>query len=166
MRTRPHVTLRPTVEDDLDVIYAQQSDREAQWMAAFIMPELRDETSFRRVWKTLLHQPGIVAKIILADDEIAGVFMQYEEGERTEVSYWIGKSYWGQGIATECLTNYVTKHNLSRPLYARVAADNVASLRVLQKCGFSILSSGIGHALARNGMMKEHLLILPPACHP
>jgi RimJ/RimL family protein N-acetyltransferase len=42
------------------------------------------------------------------------------------VGYWIGKEHWGKGVATEC------------PLHAHVAKHNVGSIRVLEKCGFSL----------------------------
>src|SRR5215218_9325330 len=60
------------------------------------------------------------------DDWVLG-----EPGER-EVTYWIGRSYWGKGIATDALTAFLAVER-SRPLHARVASDNVASRRVLEK---------------------------------
>jgi RimJ/RimL family protein N-acetyltransferase len=48
------------------------------------------------------------------------------------VTYWIGRSYWGKGIATDALTAFLAVDR-SRPLQARVASDNVASRRVLEK---------------------------------
>lgn len=59
-------------------------------------------------------------------------------------SYWIGKQYWGKGIATEALLNFLPKLKV-RPLYARAAKENPASIRVLEKCGFkdSMKTKGI-----------------------
>src|SRR2546427_11850637 len=61
------------------------------------------------------------------------------EGERL-VGYWLGKEYWGRGIATRALSIFLDQVKM-RPLYARVAKHNGASIRVLEKCGFKI----IGH---------------------
>jgi RimJ/RimL family protein N-acetyltransferase len=48
----------------------------------------------------------------------------------------------------------------TRPIYARVACDNVASLRVLQKCGFQIIDQDRGFAEARGCEIDEHVLRL------
>ena len=53
------------------------------------------------------------------------------------MGYWIGKEYWGRGIASIALAEFLLLQN-SRPLYAHVAKHNKASLRVLEKCGFTI----------------------------
>jgi RimJ/RimL family protein N-acetyltransferase len=45
-------------------------------------------------------------------------------GER-EVGYWLGKGYWGKGIATQALKEFL-KHIGTRPLYAHVAKHNIA----------------------------------------
>ena len=58
-------------------------------------------------------------------------------GQR-EVGYWIGKEYWGQGIATRALSEFLEQVPL-RPLRAVVAKHNRGSLRVLEKCGFRIV---------------------------
>ena len=59
------------------------------------------------------------------------------EGER-EVGYWLGKEFWGKGIATQALAEYVNIVQ-TRPLMAHVARHNVGSRRVLEKCGFKAI---------------------------
>jgi RimJ/RimL family protein N-acetyltransferase len=81
-------------------------------------------------------------------------------GER-EVSYWIGKEYWGRGIATKALTLFLEELKV-RPLYARAAKDNVASLRVLAKCGFKVVGEDRGYANARGAEIEEYVLKLEP----
>jgi RimJ/RimL family protein N-acetyltransferase len=68
---------------------------------------------------------------------------------KPEVSYWIGKPYWGKGVATKALSAFLTLIKV-RPLYARAAKDHSASLRVLEKCGFTRIGEGKGFANARN----------------
>ncbi len=51
------------------------------------------------------------------------------------VGYWIGKEYWGRGIASEALRLYLVEE-LQRPLLATVAEHNTGSIRVLEKAGF------------------------------
>jgi len=52
------------------------------------------------------------------------------------VGYWIGRKFWGRGLATEALAEVVGIVD-ARPLYAEVVNTNVASIRVLEKCGFT-----------------------------
>jgi hypothetical protein len=48
----------------------------------------------------------------------------------------------------------------SRPLYARAAKDNTASIRVLQKCGFKIISEDKGFSISRSEVVEEYILKL------
>jgi RimJ/RimL family protein N-acetyltransferase len=74
-----------------------------------------------------------------------------------EVGYWIGEGCWGQGIATEALRLFAeyafAKLRLLR-LFALPFADNRASIRVLEKAGFSLEgilhSSCVKYGTARN----------------
>ena len=79
--------------------------------------------------------------------------------DEPEVSYWLGKEFWGKGIATWALGEFL-EFDRSRPMYARVAKDNLASLRVLQKCGFVIQGEDKGFANAREQEVEEFILIL------
>ncbi len=76
-----------------------------------------------------------------------------------ELTYWIGRSYWGKGIATSALNAFLTVDR-SRPLHARVASDNVASRRVLEKCGFRVVATERGFAEARSAEIEEVVLRL------
>jgi RimJ/RimL family protein N-acetyltransferase len=82
------------------------------------------------------------------------------EGHR-EVTYWIGREDWGRGIATRALQEFLLLE-ATRPLYARPASDNAASIRVLTKCGFLIVivSGGRGFAYGRNEGTDEVVLRL------
>jgi RimJ/RimL family protein N-acetyltransferase len=78
---------------------------------------------------------------------------------KPEVTYWIGKEYWGRGLATQALTHFLSLVTI-RPLYAAAAKDNIGSLRVLQKCGFTIVGYGKGFANARGAEIEEVMLKL------
>ena len=82
--------------------------------------------------------------------------------EGREVGYWIGQEFWGKGIATQALRLFLEKVAL-RPMYARAAKDNLASIRVLQKCGFTICGESKGYANARGCEIEEVLFILGEA---
>ena len=80
---------------------------------------------------------------------------------RSQVCYWLGREFWGKGIASRALRVFLREVQV-RPLYARVAKDNVASLRVLQKCGFEIRGEARGFAHARGEEVEELVLELKP----
>ena len=104
-------------------------------MAAF---PSRDRDAFRAHWHKILADDSVTAATIVFDGFVAGDIVSWDnEGER-EVNYWIGRSFWGQGIATAALSQFL-EHLDRRPLRAHVAKHNLGSLRVLGKCGFTIV---------------------------
>jgi RimJ/RimL family protein N-acetyltransferase len=56
------------------------------------------------------------------------------------VGYWIGREFWGRGLATQALAELAGLVD-ARPLHAHVVKHNVASIRVLEKCGFAAVES-------------------------
>jgi len=90
---------------------------------------------------------------------VAGYLASFERFDQPEVCYWLGREYWGQGVATTALTQYL-KDLPVRPLYARAAIDNTASLRVLAKCGFVIVGHDRDFAHARGQEVEEVILQL------
>jgi RimJ/RimL family protein N-acetyltransferase len=81
----------------------------------------------------------VLTRVIVVDDEVVGTIGSWGEPGEREVTYWIGRSYWGKGIATDALNAFLAVDR-SRPLQ-RVASDNVASRRVLEKCGFRVIAT-------------------------
>jgi RimJ/RimL family protein N-acetyltransferase len=64
--------------------------------------------------------------------------LSFERDGRREVGYWLGRDHWGRGVATAALVAFLGQER-TRPLYAGVLPANGGSLRVLEKCGFSVL---------------------------
>jgi RimJ/RimL family protein N-acetyltransferase len=128
----PQVTLRPVVDADLDALYRFQLDPEASAMADF---PSREWPAFAQHWQRVMADPDCVALAIEADGELVGnIGCWTQEGHR-EVGYWIDRAYWGRGIATAALRELRAELS-ERPLYAYVAAHNIASVRVLENCAF------------------------------
>ena len=101
----------------------------------------------------------IIIKTIMYEGEVAGSILSHNLFGEPEVSYWIGKEFWGKGIATESLRQFI-KINLTRPLYARIIHDNIASRIVLEKCGFAESAHDRGFANARGEEVDEVIFIL------
>ena len=76
-----------------------------------------------------------------------------------EVTYWIGKTYWGKGVATKALSLFLAEQK-TRPIFARAAHDNSGSIRVLEKCGFVIVGHDSAYANARGQDVDEVIMEL------
>ncbi len=153
------VRLRDILESDLPIFFVQQVDDAANHMAAFTSADPGDEAAFRAHWAKILPDDTITKKTITAGSAVAGHIASFDRDGTREVTYWIGKEYWGKGIATKALAQFLLQEP-SRPLHARVAKDNLASLRVLQKCGFSVVGEDSGFAHARGAETEEFILAL------
>ena len=128
------VVLRAVTGDDLPVFFEHQRDPEANQMAAFAA---RDRDAFMAHWTRILGDRSGERRAVVADGQVAGNIVSWEHDGRVEIGYWIGRDFWGKGIATRALSAFL-REVTTRPLYAYVAAHNVASIRVLQKCGFRV----------------------------
>jgi RimJ/RimL family protein N-acetyltransferase len=156
------VTLREVIETDLDVFFENQRDPQANRMAAFTAKDPSDREAFDRQWARILADDEVIIRTILYNGQVAGSVLSYIQSDEREVSYWLGREYWGKGIATQSLAQYLDQVK-ARPLYARVAKDNLASLRVLEKCGFKITGEDRGFANARGEEVEEYFLTLAEA---
>lgn len=111
-------------------------------------------------WKNkIMADDSVLVKTILFNGSAAGNIVCFEQLGEREVGYWLGKEYWGKGIATQALAEFL-KYVDTRPLYAHVAKQNIASRRVLEKCGFTVSGedSFFSQALGKN--VEEYILIL------
>jgi len=156
------VILREVEEGDLPIFFEQQLDPEANHMAAFTVKDPTDQQAFLARWNRILVNETVIVKTVLFEGAVAGSVLIFEQFGEIEVSYWIGKEYWGKGIATQALFQFLETVKL-RPLYARAVKDNFASLRVLEKCGFKKIGEDKGYANARGKEVDEFILRLSEA---
>jgi RimJ/RimL family protein N-acetyltransferase len=126
------VTIRPVREDDLPILFEHQRDPEANAMAAF---PPRDRDAFIAHWTKILSDRSCIARTVELDGVVAGNVGSFEFEGRREVGYWIGRTFWGRGVATRALAAFL-REDTRRPLFAGVAPHNAGSIRVLEKCGF------------------------------
>ncbi|GGT04005.1 GNAT family N-acetyltransferase [Streptomyces chromofuscus] len=154
------VTLREVRDADLPVFFLQMNDPEGIRMAAFTVKDPSDGAHFQAHWARVRQDPAVVVRTVVDDDgEVvghAGVFGP--PGER-QVTYWIGRQYWGRGVATAALREMLGVAP-ERPLYARAAADNVGSIRVLKKCGFVVTGNERDFANGRGEEVDEVIFTL------
>jgi RimJ/RimL family protein N-acetyltransferase len=153
------IVLRDVTEGDLTIFFEQQLDPDANRMAAFTAKDPADGDAFTVHWTKILGDDAITIKTMLFEGRVAGHVLSFERFGKPEVSYRLGKRYWGKGIATQALSEFLG-HVPLRPLYARAANDNIASIRVLEKCGFTITGEDKGFSNARGVGVEESILIL------
>jgi RimJ/RimL family protein N-acetyltransferase len=149
--------LRELRDDDVAVLFEQWADPVAAHMAAFTGPDHMDRGAFERRLSRLRADETVIANVIVVDGEVAGTIGSWGDPGEREVTYWIGRSFWGKGIATAALRALLAVEQ-ARPLRARVASDNVASRRVLEKCGFRVVGRERGFAEARSREIEELVL--------
>ena len=128
----PAVRLRRVEDDDLDAFFDHQADPQAVEMAAF---PARDKDQFAAHWAKVRDDDSLVVRTIVADGVVAGNIGSWPENQQQLLGYWVGREWWGRGVATQALALFVDEVSI-RLLYAHVAVHNVGSIRVLDKCGF------------------------------
>ena len=101
------VLLRDVIASDLPIFFEQQRDPAATQVAAF---PARDREAFTAHWAKILANESNILKTIVFDGQVAGNIVSWEqpdEGSEREVGYWLGREFWGKGIATRALAAFV-----------------------------------------------------------
>jgi uncharacterized protein (TIGR00369 family) len=127
-----NLRLRPVHEADLAVLHAQQADAEAQRVAGLAG---RERDAYFVHMGQVLADPANVLRVVEVDGAVAGLVLAFPREGLHELGYWLGRAYWGRGILTRALAEFVPTVGC-RPLHAHTAQHNAASLRALQRLGF------------------------------
>ena len=154
-----NVSLRPLEDSDLDVIYEQVTDPESIRMAAFTPEDQTDRVAFLNRTSRLRSDTSVSHRVIDVDGVVAGTIGSFRIDGQLEVTYWVDRTQWGKGIASAAL-QIVLSETAARPVYARAASDNVASLRVLEKAGFRRVGVNRDFAPGRGEEIEETILRL------
>jgi [ribosomal protein S5]-alanine N-acetyltransferase len=150
------ITLTETEKDDLNAFFQFQLDKEANYLAAFTSKDPNDKAAYIEKYTKHLIDPAINSRTIRVNDIIAGSIAKFVIKNDAEITYWIDRNFWGQGIATRALKAFL-KIEQTRPIYARVAFDNYGSQKVLEKCGFIKIGKDTGFANARQTEIEEYI---------
>lgn len=92
--------------------------------------------------------PFVYAFIRNTDNKYLGHVQLINIKEGWEIGYHIAKPYTGKGYATDALSLFLSyvKHNTNiNEVYGVVLKENIASRRVLEKCGFKVIYEGNAH---------------------
>ncbi len=156
----PRLVLRAPHEEDIDALAHLANNANIATMVAR-MPHpytAKDAADFVRRTKD-----GVIGKCVYAiTNADNGKFLgccalePQEDPATLEIGYWLGEPYWNQGIATEAAHALIDMAFRTRDIDqidARCRVTNIASRRVIQKCGFQFQGSGMVGSLALGGMV-------------
>jgi RimJ/RimL family protein N-acetyltransferase len=141
----PMINLRELLPSDLDRLVRLANDENVSRYLIYTFPHPYTPADAEWWIGTGSKQNGAITRVIEYRGEFAGlVGITPQAGWRNhlaEIGYWLGKEYWGRGIATSALkqmTDYGFGSLQLQKLYAPVLAPNVASMRVVTKCGYEL----------------------------
>lgn len=152
----PGVSLREVQNTDLPILYAHQLDTDAIRMADF---PARAHDEFMAHWAKIMGDKTNLLRTIVVDGMVVGHLGSWQQAGVAHLGYWLGKEYWGHGIATSAASQFL-REMTQRPVYAHVAKRNLGSIRVLEKCGFGMV--GEERFPSVTGEIAEGLIMMLP----
>ncbi len=150
------IAIRKSIESDLEIFFQNQTDDEANHMAAFTPKNPSDRSAYITKWSENLKKDSINMQSILVDDRVVGCVVKFVMEGDAEITYAIDKALWGQGVTTHALQKFLEIEK-TRPIFGRVAFDNFASQKVLEKAGFIRIGEGKWFANARGKEIEEFI---------
>ncbi len=156
MESNPQIDLRQTQPSDLEYFFKFQLNEEGRYLAAFMPENSDDKQVYLKKHLRFLNDPSVCNQTILLGKKIVGSIAKFTIDGQDEVTYWLDRNYWGQGIGSAALARFLTLEK-TRPLFARVAFDNIGSQRILERNGFEKIGSDTGFASARNRVIEEFI---------
>lgn len=146
MTSKTAVSLRPYQLDDADRLAVLLNDPDVTAMTASIPYPYARSDAEAFLSNARNDEGRIVGRAILLDGElVGGVGLGPRPNGREEIGYWVGKPYWGQGIATRAVALFLDvlrDQGVGAPLYAQTVRTNEASQKVLLSNGFVFTGEG------------------------
>lgn len=125
-------------------------------MAAFTRSDPADRAAFDAHYQRVRSDPDTTNLAIEEDGVLAGMIASFTvEGDR-ELTYWIDPVRWGRGIASGAVEMFIRRET-QRPLFARVAAHNLGSSKVLLRNGFMKIGEETSWADGAGADVLEHI---------
>lgn len=104
--------------------------------------------------RAVLHEGAVIGQIRLQFEGSA--VSPGPEVQDAEISYWLGEAYWGHGLMTEILyafTQLSFQRHALLSLSAWVHADNVGSIKVLEKAGYRYIGDAMSQLAKGSGIL-------------
>lgn len=143
------------------VLYGFEVDEASNALAG---TKARSWEVFRARWEQILAEPdggaaGVTPRVIVVGGELVGAVNISPMDGADSIGYWIARGHWGRGIATRAVSLMLGEF-ARRPLYASASGQNHASIRVLKKNGFEVVSRGMTPDTARTVQRETVVLVL------
>lgn len=136
------LSLRPLRIGDADALHPVYSDVAAQVYGARPATATLEETRERVAQSVADPHWRSWAIRLKGDDLPVGTIACYEkrQGKVTEIGYMLNRAVWGRGIATEAVAALVDLlfAEGQRRVFADTDPDNIASIRVVERLGFTL----------------------------
>jgi RimJ/RimL family protein N-acetyltransferase len=151
------VTLRALHDDDLDDLFRWESDLTGARMAAFTRADPADRAAFDAHYQRVRANPDNTTFAIEEDGVLAGMIASFTVDGDRELTYWVDPERWGRGIASAAVQAFIRQHETQRPLFARAAAHNLGSSKVLLRNGFTRIGEETSWAAGLGEDVLEHM---------
>jgi len=164
LQTR-RLRLRCPRDDDASQIAALAGDKGVSRMTATIphpYPESVATAFVAKARESAFLGRDLTLMITIGDDDetvVGLVSAKPASSDCASIAYWIGRPYWGRGIATEAvkaLLASIFSRTTTRIVITNVRVTNPASTRVLEKCGFIRIGRSEQHFPARGQTFPVH----------
>ncbi|MDC1287168.1 GNAT family N-acetyltransferase [Gammaproteobacteria bacterium] len=159
------IFLRDFLDSDIRSIARHANNYNVSRYMASRMPYPYTEGDAQWWVATGSREQGLNMAIDLDSECIGVVGVQFGQGElqySAEIGYWIAEEHWGKGIATDAvaiMTERVFADYKIVRLSAPVFSPNKASMRVLEKCGYSLEAVLHKSVFKNHEFMDEHLFV-------
>ncbi len=156
-RERVEIELREVWDDDLPIFNEYLRDPQSQAMAASTFVDYTDTQGFNSYWSKLRNNDEATVRTITlasAPEEVVGHIAIAPGNHGLQVSYWVAREHWGQGIATSALRAMLAEVS-DRPIFANIARINEPGAAVLQRNGFNRAGNDSGFDAAKGRMIDD-----------
>ena len=160
----PSSIIRPWTDADADALHRHANNRNVSkhLRDRFPYPYGLEQARTFLGWIAAQQAPTVWA--IEVDGEASGGIGIELHGDvervSAEIGYWLGEAVWGRGIATEALKAVTVeafkRYEITR-LYAVPFADHTASIRVLEKAGYT-REGHLRQSAIKDGKIRDQLL--------
>jgi RimJ/RimL family protein N-acetyltransferase len=99
--------LRDVQESDIAIFFQHQLDPVSNWQVAFTHEDPADEEAHNIHFAKVLADESIVMRTIVVGDEVAGYLTKYDLAGERQIGFVLGRAFWGKGIATQSLLEFL-----------------------------------------------------------
>ena len=159
-----NIKLKAVKDDDLATLFDFQNDPIANQMADF---PARSNEDFITHWKqNIFANSASITQSIWFNDQLVGHLVSWIDQNKSIqddgagirlIGYWIGREFWGQGIATQALKLFL-KQYISSPVYAYIDKHNMGSLKVVEYNGFVDISAEYPQLISKANLLLFRLM--------